>query len=35
MEKYKLSQYAGATRLTLDGTEQSIKAALNLLKQFY
>ena len=34
-KEYKLSQYADDTQLILDGTEKSLKAALNLLKQFY
>ena len=36
-KEYKLSQYADDTHrhLILDGTEKSLKAALNLLKQFY
>ena len=34
-EEYKLSQYADDTQLILGGTEKSLKAALNLLKQFY
>lgn len=33
--EYKLSQYADDTQLILDGTEKSLKAALNSLKQFY
>ena len=33
-KEYKLSQYADDTQLILDGTEKSLKAALNLLKQF-
>ena len=33
--KIKLSQYADDTQLILDGTEKSLKAALNLFKQFY
>ena len=35
VKEYKLSQYADDTQLILDGTEKSLKAALNLLKQFY
>ena len=31
----KLSQYADDTQLILDGSEKSLKVALNLLKQFY
>ena len=34
-KEYKLSQYEDDTQLILDGTEKSLKAALNLLKQFY
>ena len=34
-KEYKLSQYADDTQLILDGTEKSLNAALNLLKQFY
>ena len=34
-KEYKLSQYADDTQFILDGTEKSLKAALNLLKQFY
>ena len=34
-KEYKLSQQADDTQLILDGTEKSLKAALNLLKQFY
>ena len=34
-KEYKLSQYADDTQLILDGKEKSLKAALNLLKQFY
>ena len=34
-KEYKLSQYADDTQLILDGTEKSLKSALNLLKQFY
>ena len=32
---YKLSQYDDVTKLILYGTEKSLNAALNLLKQFY
>ena len=34
-KEYKLSHYADDTQLILDDTEKSLKAALNLLKQFY
>ena len=34
-KEYKLSQYADDTQLILDGSEKSLKVALNLLKQFY
>ena len=33
--EYKLSQYADDTQLILDGTEKSLKAAMETLKQFY
>ena len=33
--EYKLSQYADDTQLILDGTEKSLKAALDLLKTYY
>ena len=33
-KEYKLSQYADGTQLILDGTEKSLKTALNLLTQF-
>ena len=32
--EYKLSQYADDTQLILDGTEKSLKAALNSLKDY-
>ena len=35
MEKNRLSQYADDTQLFLDGTEQSLKETLNILKLFY
>ena len=34
-KEYKLSQYADDTHFILDGTEKSLKASLNSLKQFY
>ena len=34
-KEYKLSQYAEYTQLILDGTEKSLKAALDLLKTYY
>ena len=34
-KEYKLSQYADDTQLILDGTEKSLKAALDLLKTYY
>ena len=34
-KEYKLSQYADDTQLILDGTEKSLKAAMETLKQFY
>ena len=32
--KIKLSQYADGTQLILDGTEKTLKAALNFLNNF-
>ena len=34
-KKFRLSQYADDTQLFLDGTEQSLKETLNVLKLFY
>ena len=34
-KEYKLSQYADDTQLILDGTEKSLKAALDILKTYY
>ena len=34
-KEFRLSQYAGDTQLFLDGTEQSLKETLNVLKLFY
>ena len=34
-KEFKLSQYADDTQLILDGSEKSLKAAVNLLRQFY
>ena len=33
--QYKLSQYADDTQLFLDGSEKSLKTALNVFKTFY
>ena len=34
-KEFRLSQYADDTQLFLDGTEQSLKETLNVLKLFY